>query len=165
MNCCLPLTIVAEAVGTRLKRREGIDVRLFLRGVRAAWREGNLHVDAGSLGGFFDRRAAAEDDQVGKRNLLAFARLVEIGLDRLELLQHFRQLGRIVHVPILLRAQANTRTIGAATLVDPPVKTPCLDLPVLAPSTRRPPRSTVISGAVSLSNCARSTRASSAIMY
>ena len=42
------------------------------------------------------------------------------------------------------------------------VKTPCLDLPALAPSTRRPPTSTVISGAVSVSSCARSTSSSSA---
>ena len=44
------------------------------------------------------------------------------------------------------------------------VKTPCLDPPALAPSTRRPPTSTVISGAVSRSNCARSTSASSGAM-
>src|SRR5262249_46629030 len=35
------------------------------------------------------------------------------------------------------------------------VRTPCLDPPALAPSTRRPPTRTVISGAVSLNNCAR----------
>ena len=98
MNCCLPLMIVAEAVGTRLERREGLDVGLLLRRVHAARREGNLHVDAGILRGLFDRRAAAENDQVGERNLLA-----ELLLDRFELRQHLRELGRIVHLPILLR--------------------------------------------------------------
>ena len=34
------------------------------------------------------------------------------------------------------------------------VKTPCVDFPAFAPRTRRPPTRTVISGAVSLSNCA-----------
>ena len=44
------------------------------------------------------------------------------------------------------------------------VKTPCLDSPALAPSTRRPPTRTVISGPVSGSSCARSTSASSGCM-
>ena len=42
------------------------------------------------------------------------------------------------------------------------VKTPCLVCPKFAPSARKPPTSTVISGAVSVSNCARSSRNSSA---
>ena len=37
------------------------------------------------------------------------------------------------------------------------VKTPCFAPPALAPSTRRPPTSTVISGAVSVRSCALST--------
>src|SRR5262249_58812138 len=44
------------------------------------------------------------------------------------------------------------------------VKTPCLEPPALAPSTRRPPMRTVISGPVNRSNCARSTNASSGAM-
>src|SRR6266852_8809459 len=35
------------------------------------------------------------------------------------------------------------------------VKTPYVDFPAFAPRTRRPPTRTIISGAVSLSNCAR----------
>ena len=73
MNCRLPLMIVAEAVGARFERREGLDVGLLLRRVHAPRREGDLHVDAGILRGLFDRRAAAENDQVGERNLLAEA--------------------------------------------------------------------------------------------
>ncbi len=42
------------------------------------------------------------------------------------------------------------------------VKTPCWDCPKLAFRTRMPPTSTVISGAVSVSSCARSTSSSSA---
>ncbi len=42
------------------------------------------------------------------------------------------------------------------------VKTPCFDWPTLAFRTRMPPTSTVISGAVSVSSCARSTSNSSA---
>jgi len=39
-----------------------------------------------------------------------------------------------------------------------------VEMPAFAPSTRRPPTSTVISGAVSRSSCARSTSASSGAM-
>ena len=42
------------------------------------------------------------------------------------------------------------------------VKTPSLDCPKFAFSTRIPPTSTVISGAVSVSRCARSTSSSAA---
>ena len=41
------------------------------------------------------------------------------------------------------------------------VKTPCFDCPKFAFRTRKPPMRTVISGAVSFSNCALSTRYSS----
>ena len=108
----LAVGIVAEAVGTRFERREAVDVGLLLRRVHAARREGHLHVDAGILGGLFDRRAAAENDQVGKRNLLA-----ELFLDRFELLQDRFELGGLVDLPILLRAQANARAVRAAALV------------------------------------------------
>ena len=42
------------------------------------------------------------------------------------------------------------------------VRTPCWDRAKLVFRTRRPPMRTVISGAVSVSNCARSTSSSSA---
>ncbi len=50
----LAVDIVAEAVGTRFERGEGLHVGLFLRGVRASRREGHLHVDAGILRSLFD---------------------------------------------------------------------------------------------------------------
>jgi hypothetical protein len=46
------------------------------------------------------------------------------------------------------------------SVLRPVVNTPCFEPPWLAPSTRRPPTSTVISGALSESSCARSTSSS-----
>ena len=63
--------VVAEAVGDRLERGEGLHVRLLLRRVRAARREGDLDVEAGVLGGLLDARGTGEDDQVGERDPLA----------------------------------------------------------------------------------------------
>ena len=57
----------------------------------------------GVLGRLLDGGAAAENDQVGERDLLAAG--VELLLDRFELRQHLRQLGRLVDFPILLRAR------------------------------------------------------------
>ena len=71
----LAADIVAEAVGPRFERREGLHVGLILRRIHAARREGDLHVDAGILCGLFDRSGAAENDQVGERDLLAEALL------------------------------------------------------------------------------------------
>jgi hypothetical protein len=103
----LPLAtdVVAEAVGTGFERRKGFDVGLLLRRVCAPGREGNLHVVSGALSGLLDRRGAAENDQVGKRNLLAAGlRCVELLLDRLEFLKDLRQLSRLVDLPILCAA-------------------------------------------------------------
>src|SRR5262249_18178762 len=60
----------------------------------------------------------AENNQVGKGNLLA-ARLrsVELLLDRFELLQHLRQLCRVVYLPVLLWREANPCPVGAPALV------------------------------------------------
>ena len=63
--------VVAEPVGGRLEGLEGFDVGFILRRVHPARREGNLHIHSGVLRSLLDRRAAAENDEVGKRNLLA----------------------------------------------------------------------------------------------
>jgi hypothetical protein len=99
-------------VGTRLERGKGIDVGLFLRSVHATRREGHFDFVTGVLRGFLDRGATAENDQVGKRNLLA-----EFLLDRFELLQNRLELIGLVDLPVLLRAEANARTVRAAALV------------------------------------------------
>ena len=74
MNCSFAADIVAEAVGTRFERGEGLDVGLLLRRVHASRREGDLHIDAGILRGLLDRGGTAENDQVGERHLLAALR-------------------------------------------------------------------------------------------
>jgi hypothetical protein len=62
----LAADVVAEAVSARLERREGLNVGLLLRRIHAARCEGHLHVNAGILRGPFDRRRAAENDQIGE---------------------------------------------------------------------------------------------------
>ena len=42
---------------------------------------------------------------------------VELLLDRFELAEHLRQLGRLVDLPVLLRREADARAVGAAALV------------------------------------------------
>ena len=65
-----------------------------------------------------DGGASAEDDQVGQRDLLAAGlRAVEVLLDLLEGLQHLRQSGRFVGLPVLLRREADPSSVGAAALV------------------------------------------------
>jgi len=63
--------VVAEAVGRGLERFEGVGVGLLLRGIHAARREGDLHRMPGRQRGLLDRRAAAQHDQIGQRDLLA----------------------------------------------------------------------------------------------
>ena len=87
--------VVAEPVGARLEHRERLDVGLLLRGVGAPRRERDRDVVPGVLRRLLDGRAAAQDDQVGERDLLAAGlRAVEVLLDLLEGLQHRGQLGR-----------------------------------------------------------------------
>ena len=94
------------------------DVGLLLRRVHAARREGNLHVVPCVLRGLLDCGAAAQNDQVGKRDFLAAGlRSVELLLDRFEFLKDVCQLGWLVDLPILLRCEANPRTIRTTALV------------------------------------------------
>ena len=65
-----------------------------------------------SFAAFSTAAHAAENDQVGKRNLLA-----EFLLDRFELLQDRLELGRLVDLPVLLRRETNARAVRAAALV------------------------------------------------
>ncbi len=112
------LEVVAEPVRDRLEIGEGLHVGLLLRRIRAARREGNLHVVPGVLRGLLDRGATAEHDQVGERHLLAAGlRGVERLLNALKGLQHLRQLGRLVDLPILLRRKTDARPVRPAALV------------------------------------------------
>ena len=86
--------------------------------VRASRRERNLHVVPGLLGGLFDGCASAQNDQIGKRDLLpARVRAIEVGLDTLQTLQHLGQFLRIVDRPILLRSKTNARPVRSAAHV------------------------------------------------
>ena len=112
------LEVVAEPVRDRFEHGEGLHVGLLLRRVRASRREGNRHVVPGVLRRLLDGGAAAENDQVGERNLLAAGlRGVELLLDALEGFEHLRQLGRLVDLPILLRREADARPVRPAALV------------------------------------------------
>ena len=62
--------VVAEPVRSGLQYGEGVYIGLLLRSIGAAWREGNFHVVAGLLRSLLDGCAAAQNDQVGERDLL-----------------------------------------------------------------------------------------------
>ena len=66
----------AESIRRRFERLEGLNVRVLLRRVHAPRNEGDFHIEPGVLRGLLDRRIAAENDQVGKRDLLP-ARLLK----------------------------------------------------------------------------------------
>ena len=96
-------------------------IGLLRRSIRAARRERNLHVVSGLFRSFLDGRAAAKNDEVSQRDLLLLLRfslpLIEFVLDRLQLGQHLGQFGRLIDFPVLLRGEANARTVGSTTLV------------------------------------------------
>ena len=94
----LATDVVAEAVGPRFERSKGLHVGLLLRRVHASRSEGDLRINSGVLRRLLDCRTAAQNDQVGKRDLLA-----ELLLDRFELLKDGFELSRLVDVPVLLR--------------------------------------------------------------
>src|ERR1700728_3977715 len=110
--------VVAEPIGRRLEDSERTHIRLLLRRIGAPWREGHLHVVPGLLGSGLNGCAAAQNNQVGQRDLLSTGlRSVELLLDRLQLLQDLGQYLRLVRFPILLRGETNAGTVRAATLV------------------------------------------------
>ena len=99
-----PPAIVAEAVGSRLERRRNSTSVCSCDASMRPGVNGTVTSCPASFAAFSIAGSAAENDQVGERNLLAAGlRRVELVLDRFELLQHRRQLGRLVDLPILLR--------------------------------------------------------------
>jgi len=72
----------------------------------------------GSLRSLLDRCATSEDDQVGERDLLASGlRRVELLLDALENGEGFRELGRLVDLPVFLRREPEACSVRPAPLV------------------------------------------------
>ncbi len=112
------VVVVAEAVGHRAQRLEGLRVGPFLQRIHPPWGERYGDIHAAILRGLLDGRTAGQHDQVGHGNLLATGgRAVEVTLYLAELLQYLRQQRRVVDFPVLLRSEANARAIGSATLV------------------------------------------------
>ena len=73
---------------------------------------------AGLLCGCHDGCAAAQNDQVSKRNLLAAGLCaVEILLDHFQLAQDLGQFSRLVDFPVFLRRQAYARAVCSTALV------------------------------------------------
>ena len=94
---------------------------MILRRIHAAGGEGNLYRHSGVFRRLLDRRAAAENNQVRKRHLLApGGGSVECLLDSFELLKNLRQLSRLVDLPVLLRLKPDARTVRTAALVAAP---------------------------------------------
>ena len=61
-----------------------------------------------------------EHDQIGQRHLFSTARGgVELRLDAFELAQNLRQLGRVVHLPVLLGARRMRAPLAPPRLSEP----------------------------------------------
>src|SRR5262249_10455594 len=92
---------------------------MLLRGIRATGRERDGDVVPRLPSRLLDGGASAEHHPVGQRDLLAagLGGLIEVLLDLLEGLEHLRQSGRLVNFPVLLRREADARTVRAAALV------------------------------------------------
>ena len=110
--------VVAEAVGPRLEHGERLDVGLLLGGVGAPGRERDGHVVARVLRRLLDRGASAQHDHVGQRDLLAAdCEPLKSCWTLSRVCERLGQLGRLVDRPVLLRREADARTVGPAALV------------------------------------------------
>src|SRR5215469_8156182 len=114
----LAVLIRAEAVGAGLEDREGFDVSLPLRSIRAPGSERNRHFDASIVCGLLDTCTACKNDEVGERDLLTvLLRAVEVALNLLESTEDVRELLRFVGFPALLRFQSNASAVRASALI------------------------------------------------
>src|SRR5205823_12762784 len=113
--------VIAEPVRDRFEISEGLHIGLLLRRVRAPRRKGDFYAVSAGLRRLLDRRTPAEDDQVGKRNLLRLlavgVRAVEVPLHRFERAQHLRQPRWLVDLPVLLGLKTDTCAVRSAALV------------------------------------------------
>ncbi|MNH13001.1 hypothetical protein D3C79_725600 [compost metagenome] len=104
---------IAETVSQWLEHSERLDIGLFLGGVDTARAELHVASVAGIFGGLFHSGGTGQHNQVGQRDVLAT--VVEFTLDLLQCRQHFAR--ALVGWPVLLRRQAQARTVGATALV------------------------------------------------
>ena len=75
---------------------------------------------SGRLHRLLDRGIATEDDEVGKRNLLAAGRRgIELLLDRFECLQNLSDSLGLIDFPVPLWRQANARNVALLRLSEP----------------------------------------------
>ena len=96
-------TVIAEGIGFRLHPVEAFDVGLFLRCIAAP--AGERHIRGASL---FQRNHTAQNDRIGKAHVAA---------QSIERAENLLQVRRLVHVPVLLRAESDPRAIGAAAMI------------------------------------------------
>ncbi len=109
---------VAETVRPRLEHGERLDVGLLLRGIRAPGCERHRDFATGVLRRLLHRRTAAENDEIGERDLhAAGVSGVPLALDLLERGESLGERDRFVDLPVLLRGQAEAGAVGAAALV------------------------------------------------
>src|ERR1039457_2869993 len=102
--------VIAEPVRGWFEHREGFNVGLFLRGVRATRYEGNDDVVPGALGGPLNSGAPAQHNEVSERDHLRIAlRAIELLLDSHQRRQHRCEFTWIVDRPTVLRGEAKAR--------------------------------------------------------
>ena len=110
--------MIAKPVRLRLQHGERIDIGHCLRRIGSAGREGHRQLLTDLPGGLLHRSAAAEHDQIGHRHLPAPGLGgVELLLDRRQPVEHLRQLGGLVDLPVLLGRQSNSTAVGTPALV------------------------------------------------
>ena len=114
----LRFLVVAEAIRERLENRERGGIGLFGSGIGAAGAEGNAEGVACVFCGLLHAGTTGEDDEVGERDFFAAGLgAVERAADAFEGFQHLAELGGFVHLPILLRGEADAGAVRAAALV------------------------------------------------
>jgi hypothetical protein len=112
------MSVVAEAIGKRLKVTELSDIGLLLGSIDTARGEGNLDVlETSILGSLLNSGDTTEDNQISKGNLLGLGLGVELLLDALESGENLLELLRVVAGPADLGLKSNASTVGTTTLV------------------------------------------------
>ncbi|KAI6774072.1 hypothetical protein HG531_000921 [Fusarium graminearum] len=112
------VSIVGEAIGEGLEVVELGDVGHLLSSIDTARGEGNDNVlKTGILGSLLNSGNTAENNKIGKGNLLGAGLGVELLLDALESRQDLLELLGVVAGPVDLRLESNAATVGTTTLV------------------------------------------------
>src|SRR5690606_33157949 len=109
--------VISEAIRQRLQKAQGCHIGHLLRSIYTSCIEWYIYGVTGVPCCFFNRRVSCQYDQISDRHFFSSSlAAIEVLLDAFQYGEYLLELSRMINLPIFLRSQPDSCTIGTATL-------------------------------------------------